>query len=809
MRSVLDSSMIRLLGSLLVPFQHSVPTIPLRPISGVHGRLLRSNGATLVGTALAIVLAGCSVSASRVSPLPTTPSASPRETSPSPIQLAQAQAPTQPPPPVPIPAPQPTAPPPAPPTQPPPPPPAQITPPAPAPAPSRPTAQQGRFVVLNFDNADIEVVIHAASEIVGFNYVLAPDVRAKVTVQTSQRIPQDDVFNVLLAILEVHGLTAVKSGNLYKIVRIGAAKERPVPTVVGAEPDPQRTGDEVITQIVPLRYASVVDVGNLLRSLISREGNLIAHRETNLLIITDSASNIRRLIQILTLLDVEVTLQELQIIPIKFADAPEIAGLLNQLFSTGRLRPAAVPGVPAPPIPPAAPGQPSRAPGAPEISGGPDRPPLIVGERRSNSLIVHARKHEMELIRKLITQLDVDVYGGKRVFVYYAENSKSKDLAATLNAIYGREAQPRPVAERPPTPPGPGQPPPPPPPRTPPPPPRAEGDAGELGLADGEVRIVADETTNALIVTTFPRNWPQIEEIIKKLDRMPKQVLIEVLVAEIILTDKLSMGLEWALKSGGSVHIGGKIFRLDAAQSASGKALPALGTTLPSAFSILAASDKIIAMINALASDSRANVLSSPSILTSENKKATINVSESVPILTGQIATATAGTATGAFAQTIEYKDAGIVLTVTPRIGEKRTVALDIKQEVNDFGAVEDLGGGTKSRRITKREADTSVVIADGQTLVLGGLIKTKRDEGRTGIPFLSRIPILGLLFGSRDNNFEKTELIILITPRVVTSPEEGRRITDEMRQRTPEVEQSIKDAAKPPLSQPPQPSQP
>ena len=165
-------------------------------------------------------------------------------------------------------------------------------PPPPPTAPPVPPAQRGRFVVLNFDNADIETVIQAASEIIGFNYVLAPDVRGKVTVQTSGRIAQEEVFGVLLAILEVQGFTAVKSGNLYKIVRIEGARERAVPTIVGPTADPNRTTDEIITQIVPIKYSSVADLSALLRPLISTRGTLIAHRETNVLIITDAASNV-------------------------------------------------------------------------------------------------------------------------------------------------------------------------------------------------------------------------------------------------------------------------------------------------------------------------------------------------------------------------------------------------------------------------------------------------------------------------------------------------------------------------------------
>src|SRR5919198_591337 len=220
------------------------------------------------------------------------------------------------------------------------------------------TPPSGRYIVLNFDNADIETVIHAASEIVGFNYVLSPDVRGKVTVQTSGRIPQEDVFGVLLGILEVQGFTAVKSGNLYKIVRVEGARERAVPTIVGPNPDPARTTDEVITQIVPVRFTNVNDLSALLRPLVSSRGNLIAHRETNILVITDAASNVRRLLDIVRLVDVEVALEELQIIPIRYADAADLANILNQLFTAGRVRPATpgVPGVPTPAPAPTAPG---------------------------------------------------------------------------------------------------------------------------------------------------------------------------------------------------------------------------------------------------------------------------------------------------------------------------------------------------------------------------------------------------------------------------------------------------------------------
>jgi general secretion pathway protein D len=725
--------------------------------------------------------------------------------------------------------------------------------PAPPPAPQAPTppGTRGRNIVLNFDNADIETVIQAASEIVGFNYVLAPDVRGKVTVQTAGRIPQEEVLGVLLAILEVHGFTAIKAGNLYKIVKIEGARERAVPTIIGSTADATRPDDEVITQIVSVRYASAVDLTTLLRPMISARGSLAAHRETNVLIVTDTAANVRRLLEIVRLVDVEVALEELQIIPIKFADANDLATILNQLYQTGRVRPGGAPGAPGaavPPPPPPAPGAPAppRPPGpATAEATGAERPPFIIAERRSNSLVVHGRKRDIEAIKRLIEQLDQNIYSGRRVFIYYAENAKSRDLAATLNSIYGApqttQTSTTPGA---PTTPGGGFFGPPTSPTSPfggpgsraPGPTSAAGPGGapsgppvvgtglvaEAGVLEGQVRFVADETTNAVIVTTYPRAWEEIQETIRQLDRMPRQVLIEVLVTEVTLTDDTQLGMDWAIRTGkftiASSSIspaqnprigppsplfprpgGGTDSDSDSSSSnlsnLTSLVLPAGGLT-----AIAFSADQFFAMITALAADNRINVISNPHVLTSENKKAVINVSTSIPIITSQQIPFGTGTTAGQAAivgtQSVEYRDTGVVLTVTPRIGERGTVALDVKQEVNDIGAEVP---PTNSLSIIKREAETSVVLLNNQTLVLGGLIRDRRATVNRGIPVLKDIPILGYIFGFKSENVQKTELLILITPRVVGTALDAARITDELRRTTPGVEEAIKKAPRQP----------
>jgi len=679
------------------------------------------------------------------------------------------------------------------------------TPPAPAPV---PTGGAAPSIVFNFDNADVEVVIQAAAEIVGFNYVLAPAARGrKVTVQTIGRIAKDDVFNVLLTILDVNGLTAVRSGTVYRIIPREGATQSSIRTVVGSEVDPSRPGDEFVTQIVTLKYISAQDAVNLLRPFVAGQGAVSLHRETNLIIITDTSANIRRLLDILKLADVKVALDELQIIPIRNADAQELSVLLNQMFATGRLRTAAAAfglSVPPPPLPavPGAPPQP-RPPGA-DLSPTPaDQAPLIVAERRSNSLVIHARKPEMDLIYQLVAKLDVDIYGGQRVFIYFVENSKAKDLAATLDSIYGRSAS---TAARPAALPG-GAPPPP---IAPPAPalPRVPGLGGaEGGASITDLRFIADEVTNAIIVTTYPRLWKDIEETIKKLDRPARQVLIEVLAAEVVLNDDTKLGIEWAVRSGK--------FTFTNTQNTSGQTptppgpgIISTGALLAPGFNMFVAASEFIAALNALASENRVNVLSSPSIMTSENKKAVINVSQSVPIVTSQQVPVSAGGNTGnSITQAVEYKDAGIILTVTPRIGELGTVALDVKQEVNDVGANEP--PPINSPRFTKREAETSVVLLNNQTLVLGGLIQNTRTFIKVGIPYLNRIPVLGYLFGSTEEKIEKRELLLLITPRVVGTAVDAARVTEQMRKVTPELEQSFRLAPKAPPRTTPVPPAP
>jgi general secretion pathway protein D len=528
------------------------------------------------------------------------------------------------------------------------------------------------------------------------------------------------------------------------------------------------------------------------------------------LIVTDTASNIRRLLDIIKLVDVEVALEEVQIIQLQYADASEVAQILTQLFASGRIRPAAAAAPPAAPPAPPAPPQPGAPPAAPPpaVRGGteapPEHPPMILPERRTNSLVVHARRNELETIRNLIGRLDVNISGGRRVFIYYAENAKAKDLATTMNAIYNREgaAQPTngaspPAAQAVPLP------------ITPTSLAPVGPAAAQTGFVEGQFRFIADEATNAVILATYPRLWTEIEQTLKELDRSPRQVLIEVLVAEVTLEDETRLGMNWIIKSGDFTAISAPGLGNNPAGTITPPLVPDVVpiSSLAGLTAFAFATDKFFAALNAFAAENKVNVLSNPSILTSENKKAVINVSQSIPIVTSQQVPfggtvnqpTQQSTAAIVGTQTVEYKDAGVILTVTPRIGEQGTVALDVKQEVNDVGPRDSVTG---SPTILKREAETSVVLLNNQTLVLGGLIRDRQENVDRGIPWFKDIPVLGVLFAAKRDLSQKTELLMVITPRVIGTALDAAKITDALRRANPQAERSIQRApALPPTS--------
>ncbi len=666
---------------------------------------------------------------------------------------------------------------------------------APAVPPTARAAPPDEPVTLNFQDADLDVVLDAVAQAVGFNYVLAPEVRRKVTVQG--RVPRRELFDLLLSILEVHGLTAVKSGDLYKIVRIAAAQAQGLPVVVGLEPDPTRRPEEIVTQLIHLRYGSAAEIARVLQPMVSRETAAVAvHRDTNVLVITDSVEKLRRYLSVIRMLDVPTAQEQLQVFPLRFAEATALAPLITQLVGGAAPSPARPAAIPAP-----RPGEPPEAAAiaAAARESGAGRA-VILADARTNALLAVGPPAVLERIQALVTRLDRESPPARGVFVYRVEHLRAKELGASLTALFRRRSGPETGPPRSGFLPGP------PPAETPPgaPPPPGVAEAEREDPAAEDVRVIADEATNTLLVTATAQVWALLQPILQRLDRMPRRVLIEILVAEFTLDDSTSLGIEWSLRSDRGIRIGGERLAIG---SGLDTGLPGIAPLPPTFFFILQNRD-ILALLQAFAKANRVNVLSTPHVLASENKKAQIHVGRSVPILTTQ-QQPTTGIAPQAqpasvITTTVEYRDTGIILTVTPRVSDNRFVALDVRQEVSD--AVPNVITGTQSPVITKRVAETSVVVGENETLVLGGLIEERKVQDREGIPFLSRIPILGYLFGTTTEVTRKTELVILVTPRVILDPAEAQAVYEEFKRRAPELKQQIED---PNRSVPPAPTRP
>jgi len=621
-------------------------------------------------------------------------------------------------------------------------------------------AEGEKYVSLNFDNADIGVVIQTISELIGLNYIIAPGVKGRVTIQSSSKIPVSSLFDLLGEILEVNALTAVKSGSFYKIVPTNQARQKEIETIVEGEVS---GAQQVITQVVPLIHIRPSEVVKILNPLKSPAGIYLAHDPTRLLLMTDGAKKITELMKIVSLLDVD-TFERIQVelYPVKYADAEALADDLRQVVSTVY-----------------------------SSSGRGKALFTIVPVPQINALMVISGEPGLAVnIRSWVVKLDQPATeSGEQIFVYPLAHAKAEEIAAVLTQVFAQEGTAVRTAARTPTA---G--------RTP-----AARTAqarrttqsrtvvSRSGGTKSPVTIVADKATNSLVIQTSPWYYPVIEDTIRKLDVMPKQVLIEVLIAEITLDDETQFGLQWVSRGQGSATVGGE--RHDFNSQVQNVFPPEGEATLPipTGFSwVLTEANRISMILNAYANDARLNVLSSPHIMAMDNMEATINIGDEVPLVSTQTTETAGGTSTlsNTVTNDVEYRNTGVILTVTPHVNEGRFVTLDVRQEVSQ--AQTNTLGGTDSPIIRTRIAETTMVVKDNQTLVIGGLIDEQKDYSREGLPYLSKIPVLGYLFGVTKEKISKTELVLLITPRVVTNPMEGNDVCQMLRNRVLTLKEGI-----------------
>ena len=632
------------------------------------------------------------------------------------------------------------------------------------PAAKLPEPSKGSKFVLNFDNADLFEVIRVMAEMIKMNYVIDPRVKGSVNIHTSGQISAEEVFPIFQSILKLNGATAVQKGPIYEIVPFGDAKKLYTAPLIPKEPGGRLEAEKYTIQIIALKFIPVSEVSKMIKPFLSDGADIVEHPPHNILIIGDTASNIRKSLDIIELFDIDIFAgTRLRLYPIVHADVNDIAKEMEKIFSSFEvsLKSARGVGITFTPI-----------------------------TRINSLLVVSSIPNIFEKVEIWLKDLDKIPGAGAMVsvFVYYVQNGKAKDMADVLKQVYvsrgtvtpGTPAaaagipasQQRLVRPTPTTPVIPGQ-------EAAPLPPGA--------VPQREINIVVDETTNALIIRAYQRDYRAILEIIKKLDLYPKQALIEVLLAEVTLDDLNKYGLEFSTFQDSFMR-GSTTYNY--AVGMGGVASPAAGAFASGLRYTLSATDKLFAAIHASASQNRLKVISSPHVLASNNKEAKIQIGESRPILTNTYTTTATGTP-GVVEGTIEYKDVGIILTVTPRISDGGLVSLDLMIE-NSSVDITTLGNLSSVPFFKKKTAKTTLSIMEGQTIVIGGLIEEQKTQTSAGIPFLSRIPILGALFGYQTYEKIKTETLLLMTPHVIADLDQSIAITKEFREKVSVIKKEV-----------------
>lgn len=590
-------------------------------------------------------------------------------------------------------------------------------------------------VYLNVHDADIKDVIKQISKATGRNFIIDDKIRGKVTIISERPMTREEAYQTFLSALEVAGYTTVKGpANVIKVVSLKDAAKSPIPTHVDSTP----YTDSFVTRLIPLENISALDMSNAIKDLVSRDGNLFAYPATNTLIITDSGSNIDRIMKIVKELDQEGPQQVMEIIPIRNAMASDIAKMVQDLFEKEKAASSAR--------------RATRGRGAePEEL---DEVSKIIPDERTNSIIVLASKRAIENVRNIINKLDTRLSAADegRIHVYYLKHAKAKEMAETLSSLTAAAGT-------------------------------AKGGKGtDIAVArfEGDIKVTADESTNALIVTALPKDFQTlIEKVVSKLDIPRRQVYFEAVVMEMTLTK----GLDYGVQAFGGAGVGGSMIGMG--QTLGGPSL--LGnlfsgaTPWPGILGGLMSSrttnvtyvgadgttqtltmPAFSAFLSALANRGEANVVATPNLLTLDNEEATMAVLTKEPT-PGSTTFTSAATTT----QSVDYKEAGLELKIKPQITEGDMVLLEIEQKLSGFTTPQ-YSTNLNAPAMRERSVKTTVVTENGQTVVLAGLMDDFSEKRKQKVPLLGDIPVLGILFSTTSNNMRKSNLMIFITPHII-----------------------------------------
>ncbi|MBS3754720.1 MAG: type II secretion system secretin GspD [Desulfobacterales bacterium] len=594
----------------------------------------------------------------------------------------------------------------------------------------REAGDQQQYVSIDFNEVDINVFVKFISELTGRNFVVDPRVKGKITIVSPSKISVEEAYKVFESVLEVHGYATVDAGRVTKVIPAPYARTKSIETKLKREAD--SADDKVVTQVIHLKYADPNAIKQAFAPLVSKSSVIISYPPTNMLIVTDVYSNIKRLMGILDTIDVQGTGREIAVIPLEYAEAEEMVSIVDSVFTAPRRE--------------------QRQDGS-NITA--------VADHRTNILVVRASEPEVERIESLINTLDQEVPRGKeKIHVYYLENAKAEELVGVLQELPSKETRDQGKKEAP--------------------------------IVSESVKIAADDATNSLIIRADKDDYNTLASVIKKLDMPRAMVYIECLIMEVSKDKSFRLGAEWLAGGEGShddrqgVYGGGFSGGAMGGDSGYNYVSPSIGGTatapLPPGFSLGVLGESIEvgditfptirALIQAYKKDRDVHILSTPQVLTTDNKTAKIRVGKNIPYLTR----AASGDTNYS---NYEYKDVGILLEITPQISKDRKIRLDLLQEVTKLETTTDQFQPTT----LKRAIETTVEVNDKNTVVIGGLIDESLSKTEYRMPCLGSIPGLGWLFKSMAQADEQTNLFVFLTPRVMAEPGEAAQFYEEKKE--------------------------
>jgi len=667
-------------------------------------------------------------------------------------------------------------------------------------------------VTLDVRGLDVDNLLQFFSRTFGLTVIKDPNLTGAVTIMCPQPVSRQQAFDILNSVLEVRGFTSLLQGNVLKIVPLSKAVQSNVGVTVGRSSTQE--GDQVVTQVVPIKNAVATQLQADLTPLISTGATLIANSSSNTLTITDYASNISRILRVIEQIDSEQA-AEVRVFPLVYAPASDVAQVLTQVFFPTQTGTSGRPSMAVPGFLQRLTGAITAASGGRGLGAG---APVgqAVADSRTNSVIVTASKDRIAAIGDVVKSLDKPVEYQGTLAVVHLERANAQEVANSLNqALGGRTArqsttttgttrrstqtsttrssttpriqvqpagapeasQPSKLGEAPlgsaseaqadnragvevaqavsPRT-GTGQ-------------TQAtvgrgpEGEIINVLEAAGNVSVVAEPNTNSLIITAPPEYADMVKQLIGELDQAPPQVLIEAIVAEVSLTGDRKLGFEWTWTE--KRHFG-----QENTTGTLGTDFGLSSEDLGLRYTVAGAS--LDTLLHALVTDNKVTILSTPRIFTSNNRAAEINISTQTPY----VSTVRTSDITQTFS--VDYLDVGVILQVTPQISPDGTVTMQVVQEANELLGYEQFGTNVKAPTIARRSAEATIQVADGQTVILGGIIRDNSSRSVSKVPLLGDLPLLGGLFRRSTITKEKTELIVLLTPRVVRTKEQAAALT-------------------------------